>query len=110
MRYKIVLESTVDPAVALDVSLEKHVVDVEQDINEFVTMHRDLHLTTIGNDEILTCVESYSDWMSVSDLLGYRFQYYCYDLNSPVYGEEPSYSMFYEDGQANVSVYLEFQY
>lgn len=110
MRYKIVLESTVDPAVALDVSLEKHVVDVEQDINEFVTMHRDLHLTTIGNDEILTCVESYSDWMSVSDLLGYRFQYYCYDLNSPVYDEEPSYSMFYEDGQANVSVYLEFQY
>ena len=73
-------------------------------------MNRDVHLTTIGIDETLTYVEVYSDWMSVSDLLGYRFSYYCYDLNSPIYPDPPSYAMFYEDGEANVSIYLEFQY
>ena len=52
-----------------------------------------------------------SNWIEVSDLLDYRFSYKCEDMSKPIYNDEnPSMSMFYEDGTCNIEVYIEIEY
>lgn len=54
-----------------------------------------------------------SNWIDVSDKIGYRFSYKCMDKSKPI-GDPPSIgeelNREFEDGTCNVSVYIELEY
>lgn len=54
-----------------------------------------------------------SNWIDVSDKIGYRFSYKCMDKSKPI-GDPPSIgeevNRDFEDGTCNVSVYIELEY
>lgn len=99
VRFEPVGDET-DPQLELMVYFNKHIIDVSQGINSYERKDN-FTLYSYSNTEYT------SDWMNVSDQVGYLFTYECKDLSKFI-GTETNPA--YEDGTCRVYVTLEFQY
>lgn len=90
-----------DIELNLSVDLKKHVVDLENDINEYQFL---AYGVVPDYPQKQGCT---INWVEVSDLMGYRLNYECHDLGKPI-GTETNPA--YDYGSCYVDVSLDFEY